>query len=182
MSFTTGVLVDVCYFNILFQILLASDFSFFRNQIGPTPFFFFINKDSLKHSRAHYASAMTRYDGRVRPFKHKALCSYRPALCRRGLAELWFKARRYRGECALFCTRPLLHHLRETKTEKARVAVGKPLCRIEKWYSRKARFGMVATGVEITGEVKCLRRTASRMGNGLDTEQRWKEQQEEYKP
>ena len=41
---------------------------------------------------------------------------------------------------------------------------------------------MVATGVEITGEVKCLRRTASRMGNGLDTEQRWKEQQEEYKP
>lgn len=76
MSFTTGVLVDVCYFNIPFQILLGSDFSFFRNQIGPTPdfvfFFFFVNKDSLKHSHAHYTLAVTCYDGRVRQFKHKA--------------------------------------------------------------------------------------------------------------
>ena len=127
MSFTTGVLVDVCYFNIPFQILLASDFSFFRKQIGPTPVCFcfcFVNKDSLKHSHAHYTLAMTCYDGRVRQFKHKAVCSYCPALYRREFAELWFKARRYRDECASFCKRLLLHHLRETKTEKARVALG----------------------------------------------------------
>lgn len=164
------------------RFYLLQIFPFSETKLVPHPFFFFfINKDSLKHSRAHYTSAMTCYDGRVRQFKHKALCSYCPALYRREFPELWFKARRYRDECALFCTRSLLHHLRETKTEKARVAVGKPLCRIEKWYSRKTRFGMVATGVEITGEMKCLR-TARRMGNGLDTEQRWKEQQEEYNP
>lgn len=108
---------------------LLQIFPFSETKLVPHPFFF-VNKDSLKHSHAHYTSAVTCYNGRVRQFKHKALCSYCPALYRKEFAELWFKARRYRDECALFCKRPLLHHLRETKMEKARVTVGKPLCRI----------------------------------------------------
>lgn len=71
---------------------LVQIFPFSETKLAPRLFCFvlfcFINKDSLKHSHAHYTLAMTCDDGRVRQFKHKALCSYCPALYRKEFAEL----------------------------------------------------------------------------------------------